>query len=58
MRVPGGQLRQHERVQKRLSELALDPSDLRADARLGDVHASRGAREASLLGHGHEVLER
>ena len=44
-------------VDERRAQLALELADLRADPRLADVHALRGAGEARLLGHGHEVLE-
>ena len=44
-------------MKERLPELALEATDLRADGRLGDRDADRGARELRLLGHGHEVRE-
>ena len=44
-------------VEQRLAELGLQPPHLRADARLGDVLALGGAREAALLGHRDDVGE-
>jgi hypothetical protein len=40
-----------------VSELALEPANLRTDARLGDVHTCCGSREAGLVRDRDEVLE-
>jgi hypothetical protein len=44
-------------VKERFPELALEPSDLSADPRLGDRHTARRARELPLFGHRDEVPE-
>jgi len=44
-------------VEQRLAELALEPADLGADARLGDVGALRAARKAPFFGDRDEVRE-
>jgi hypothetical protein len=42
-------------MKERLTELALQATDLRTDGRLGNRDAARGTCELPLFGHGHEV---
>ena len=44
-------------VQQPAAELLLEPADLLAQRRLGDVQAGRGAAEVQLLGDGDEVTQ-
>ena len=44
-------------VQEGLTELGLEPTDLGANARLGDVEPCGRPREVGLFGDSHKVLE-